>query len=161
VDFENNLAQGGAVLLPPTLNSSPRRTRGAANNATLEYRRPLQGGRATGSSSAAAQPCDPRILHAAQSPPPRIRQPHSIAHHNSPIAFAATLERRSPELRSRPGTSHSLNPTHSDRPELKASNDEVERRGAALPSNEADLSRSSTLSLAHRNCCPAIARTDC
>lgn len=36
------------------------------------------------------------------------------------------------------------------------SNDEVERRGVALSSNEVDLSRSSTLSLAHRRCCPAI-----
>jgi hypothetical protein len=30
------------------------------------------------------------------------------------------------------------------------SNDEVERRGVALPTNEADLSQSSTLSLVHR-----------
>jgi hypothetical protein len=40
------------------------------------------------------------------------------------------------------------------------SNDEVERRGVALPSNEADLSQSSTLSLAQRAATPAIARTD-
>jgi hypothetical protein len=40
-------------------------------------------------------------------------------------------------------------------------NDEVERRGLAQASNEADLYRSSTLPLADRNFCPAIARTDC
>ena len=34
------------------------------------------------------------------------------------------------------------------------SNDEVERRGAARTSNEADLSQSSTPSLAHRRCAP-------
>jgi hypothetical protein len=42
-----------------------------------------------------------------------------------------------------------------------APNDEVERRGSALPPNEAYLSRSSTPSLAHRRRNPAIARTDC
>jgi hypothetical protein len=40
-------------------------------------------------------------------------------------------------------------------------NDEVERRGVAAPANEADLSQSSTPSLAHRRRDPAIARTDC
>jgi hypothetical protein len=35
-----------------------------------------------------------------------------------------------------------------------ASNDEVERRGFALPTSEADLSQSSTPSLAHRRCYP-------
>jgi hypothetical protein len=38
-------------------------------------------------------------------------------------------------------------------------NDEVERRGVASAPNEADLSQSSTLSLAHRRCGPAIAPT--
>src|ERR1700737_192949 len=33
-------------------------------------------------------------------------------------------------------------------------NDEVERRGDAAPTNEADLSQSSTPSLAHRSCNP-------
>ena len=42
----------------------------------------------------------------------------------------------------------------------RRSNDEVERRGIATATNEADLSRSSTHSLAHRRCYPAIARTD-
>jgi hypothetical protein len=42
-----------------------------------------------------------------------------------------------------------------------SSNDEVERRGVVLPTNEADLSQSSTPSLAKRRRCPAIARTDC
>jgi hypothetical protein len=37
----------------------------------------------------------------------------------------------------------------------------VERRGVALRANEADLSRSSTHSLAHRRRRPAIAPTDC
>ena len=41
------------------------------------------------------------------------------------------------------------------------SNDEVERRGASPTTNEADLSRSSIHSLAHRSRSPAIARTDC
>jgi hypothetical protein len=45
--------------------------------------------------------------------------------------------------------------------EEKPANDEVERRGAAPTSNEADLSGSSTLSLIHRKFRPAIARTDC
>src|ERR1700730_17957546 len=40
-------------------------------------------------------------------------------------------------------------------------NDEVERRGNALPANEAALSQSSIPSLAHRRCGLAIARTDC
>ena len=44
---------------------------------------------------------------------------------------------------------------------LMLSNDEVERRGVASTSNEADLSPSSTPSLAHQSCAPAIARTDC
>jgi len=35
-------------------------------------------------------------------------------------------------------------------------NDEVERRGVALPTNETDLSRSSTLSLAHRRFYPRV-----
>jgi hypothetical protein len=42
-----------------------------------------------------------------------------------------------------------------------AHNDEVERRGVAPTCNEADLSQSSTPSLVHRRCDPAIARTDC
>jgi len=46
------------------------------------------------------------------------------------------------------------------RPDQEA-NDEVERRGAAPKSDEADSSRSSTLSLAHRRYGLAIARTDC
>src|SRR5450631_821820 len=37
---------------------------------------------------------------------------------------------------------------------LMSSNDEVERRGGASTPNEADLSRSSTLSLAYRSCAP-------
>src|ERR1700722_15348544 len=41
------------------------------------------------------------------------------------------------------------------------SNDEVERRGVAPTQNEAALFQSSTPSLAHRRCDPAIARTDC
>ena len=44
---------------------------------------------------------------------------------------------------------------------ITASNDEVERRGVALPTNEADLSRSSIPSLAQRRRGPVIARTDC
>jgi hypothetical protein len=40
-------------------------------------------------------------------------------------------------------------------------NDEVERRGLALPTNEADLSQSSIHSLVHRRHIPEIARTDC
>jgi hypothetical protein len=40
-----------------------------------------------------------------------------------------------------------------------SANDEVERRAAALPINETDLSQSSTPSLAHRRLDPAIART--
>src|ERR1700731_760228 len=39
------------------------------------------------------------------------------------------------------------------------SNDEVERRAVAPAQNEADLSQSSTPSLAYRRCDPAIART--
>jgi hypothetical protein len=39
------------------------------------------------------------------------------------------------------------------------SNDEVERRGGALPTNEADLSQPSIHPLAHRRRDPAIART--
>jgi hypothetical protein len=35
-----------------------------------------------------------------------------------------------------------------------SSNDEVERRGIATPTNEADLSKSSIPSLAHRRCAP-------
>ena len=42
-----------------------------------------------------------------------------------------------------------------------SSNDEVERRGVASTQNEGTLSQSSTPSLAHRRCGPAIARTDC
>jgi hypothetical protein len=42
-----------------------------------------------------------------------------------------------------------------------AHNDEVERRGIAVALTEADLSQSSTLSLAHRRNYPAIARSDC
>jgi hypothetical protein len=41
----------------------------------------------------------------------------------------------------------------------KSPNDEVERCAVAAPSSEADLSQSSTPSLAHRRCYPAIART--
>ena len=52
-------------------------------------------------------------------------------------------------------------PTQKILPTNLASNDEVERRGVAPTSNEAHLSRSSTLSLAHRRRDPAIARTDC
>jgi hypothetical protein len=37
-------------------------------------------------------------------------------------------------------------------PRPSGHNDEVERRGAAPPTNEADSSRSSTRSLAHRSC---------
>src|SRR5258708_19014232 len=44
---------------------------------------------------------------------------------------------------------------------LMSSNDEVERRGNAPTSIEADLSQSSTASLSQRRCGPAIARTDC
>jgi hypothetical protein len=44
---------------------------------------------------------------------------------------------------------------------LPSHNDEVERRGVASTENEADLSQSSTTSLAHRIRRPAIARTDC
>jgi hypothetical protein len=44
---------------------------------------------------------------------------------------------------------------------LPAPNDEVERRAVAPTKNEADLSQSSTHSLAQRRCFPAIARTDC
>ena len=40
------------------------------------------------------------------------------------------------------------------------SNDEVERRGVAPTTNEADLSKSSTPSLAQRIRGPVIARTD-
>jgi hypothetical protein len=40
-------------------------------------------------------------------------------------------------------------------------NDEVERRGVAPTTSEADLSQSSTSSMAQRRCNPAIARTDC
>src|SRR6266404_2755021 len=43
----------------------------------------------------------------------------------------------------------------------EVTNDKVERRGVASTTNEADLSRSSTPSLAHRSCNPAIARTVC
>src|SRR6266404_2873062 len=39
-------------------------------------------------------------------------------------------------------------------PRSSGHNDEVERRGVALPTNEADLSRSSTPSLAHRTYAP-------
>src|SRR5258708_20681897 len=41
-------------------------------------------------------------------------------------------------------------------PLLLRSNDEVERRGDALPTNEADLSRSSIPSLAHRKRDPRL-----
>ena len=44
--------------------------------------------------------------------------------------------------------------------EIPGSNDEVERRGFASPANQADLSQSSTPSLAHRRRSLAIARTD-
>jgi hypothetical protein len=40
-------------------------------------------------------------------------------------------------------------------------NDEVERRGSALPTNEVAFSQTSTPSMAYRSCRPAIARTDC
>jgi hypothetical protein len=40
-------------------------------------------------------------------------------------------------------------------------NDEVERRGVGPTSNEADLSRPSAISLAHRKCDPVIVQTDC
>ena len=43
----------------------------------------------------------------------------------------------------------------------KVTNYEVERRGVAPTPNEADLSQSSTPSLAQRRRDPAIARTDC
>jgi hypothetical protein len=46
-------------------------------------------------------------------------------------------------------------------PATLVSNDEVERRGVAVSSNEAALSRSSTSFLAQRSCNPVIARTDC
>jgi hypothetical protein len=39
-------------------------------------------------------------------------------------------------------------------PRPSGHNDEVERRGDALPTNEADLSRASIPSLAHRRCAP-------
>ena len=44
---------------------------------------------------------------------------------------------------------------------IPSHNDEVERRGNALVTNEAALSQSSTPSLAHRRCDPAIARAAC
>jgi len=46
-------------------------------------------------------------------------------------------------------------------PPEKSANDEVERRGIEVTGNEAGLSQSPTLSLVHRRCGPAIARTDC
>ncbi len=44
---------------------------------------------------------------------------------------------------------------------IVSSNDEVEQREVALSINEADLSKSSTFSLARRRRGLAIARTDC
>src|ERR1700742_1768325 len=53
-----------------------------------------------------------------------------------------------------PRSHRCLNPTQALAPLFviakSASNDEVERCGVALPANEADLSQSSTSSLAHR-----------
>ena len=53
--------------------------------------------------------------------------------------------------------------TSRGKPELRASlldpNVEIERRGDAAPTNEADLSRSSTISLTHRDPDPAITRS--
>jgi len=48
-----------------------------------------------------------------------------------------------------------------DRVHLRGPNNEVERHGVAVPTNEADLSQSSIPSLAYRRCNPVIARTDC
>jgi hypothetical protein len=75
------------------------------------------------------------------------------AHRDDSIAFAATLERRLLIWISWLSGSHSFEGNTSI-PSLRASNDEVERRGASPASNEGTLSQPSTPSLAHRRCDP-------
>ncbi len=56
---------------------------------------------------------------------------------------------------------YALIPDNQSRGYILTSDNEVERRRVASTTNETDLSRSSTHSLIHRRCRPAIARTDC
>jgi hypothetical protein len=140
-NFSNYGLSGGAKAVTLTLESARRRTLEAHWRCAFNHRRPLQCGGDFPSLTVTAQRSVPLGPVAAQTQRPSMSQ-----------------------LRS-PHTATSRSPCRdTDAPPwliLKASNDEVERRGASPATNGGALSQTSTPSLAHRRRRPAIARTDC